>query len=285
MGKISFFEVFPNRGQIQKMDGLDSSSPSEPKIPESKTEENAEPNSVSEKPKKAKGIGFSMPEAHKSKESDVMDDEEAMEAEKRKKLLMTRRQSRKSIFSKEDKVAEAKEKKVLNARNHNLNRLVNKARLIGNLSKKAEANRGFANISKNDEHFNYMIKEQNNTKQEINAAVGIQMRREVLNVLHMTLDQYEKQLDKGHEITLDIEDRIACIEDDLETQRIDDDDHISGNAFAFMSKKIAGKMRNSFLPRMSSMRKSQAANAENAQEVKENFRRSFMTVKGNHLSV
>ena len=27
-----------------------------------------------------------MPEAHKSKESDVMDDEEAMEAEKRKKL-------------------------------------------------------------------------------------------------------------------------------------------------------------------------------------------------------
>ena len=58
-------------------------------------------------------------------------------------------------------------------------------------------------------------------------------------------------------VTLDIEDRIACIEDDLETQRIDDDDHISGNAFAFMSKKIAGKMRNSFLPRMSSMRKSQ----------------------------
>ena len=49
---------------------------------------------------------------------------------------------------------------MLNARNHNLNRLVNKARLIGNLSKKAEANRGFANISKNDEHFNYMIKEQ-----------------------------------------------------------------------------------------------------------------------------
>lgn len=48
----------------------------------------------------------------------------------------------------------------MNARNHNLNRLVNKARLIGNLSKKAEANRGFANISKNDEHFNYMIKEQ-----------------------------------------------------------------------------------------------------------------------------
>ena len=58
----------------------------EPSIPESKPEENSEPKNASEKPKKAKGIGFSMPEAHKSKESDVMDDEEAMEAEKRKKL-------------------------------------------------------------------------------------------------------------------------------------------------------------------------------------------------------
>ena len=39
-----------------------------------------------EKPKKARGIGFAIPEGEKSKESDIMDDEEALEAEKRKKF-------------------------------------------------------------------------------------------------------------------------------------------------------------------------------------------------------
>ena len=43
------------------------------------------------------------------------------------------------------------------------------------------------------------MKEQENSKREVNPSLIILMRQEVLEILNLTLDQYKKQLGSEHE--------------------------------------------------------------------------------------
>ena len=84
-------------------------------------------------------------------------------------------------------------------------------------------------------------------------------------------------------VTIDLEERIGQIEYDLNTQMIGrDTDRINQGNLAQFGQTIGKLARNSFLPTYATPKSSvfrQATAKEDTTEVRDNFRRSYMTSK------
>lgn len=156
--------------------------------------------------------------------------------------------------------------------------------MIGALgSKKGDLGRNLQNVIKNEGQIEYIYKQAEEVKSEMNSSLGVQMKIETLDILHMTMVEYKKQLGNDHEITKDLEDTIEDYEADLATQSLGRNSEQGYNPIQQVGRKVVSMARKSFMPRQNIERDNLARNkifrglAETGltQELKENFRVSY----------